>query len=140
LLGCGDERVVERFSPELGEEARDIAARAILTGVPFVGLEAEGNPHVEAAVALARIDQTLDGVGSNFWNMQPIRDLARVLPALARDSLPLRVFLEGRPIFGKQIKPAGAPTASSIGPRSTTSAARWRPRGKRSRPSPKRRS
>jgi hypothetical protein len=98
LLGCGDERMVERLSLELDAEARAIATRAILTGVPFAGLEVESQPHVDAALALVSVDQTLDGVSSNLWKMSPIWDLARRFPGL------LRVFVDGRPIFGKQIK------------------------------------
>ena len=89
LLGSGNESAVERAAAELeqrehAEEAKDIAARAILTGVPFVGLDVEGDAHVTAAVTLFRMDQTLDEVGSHVWNMTPIWDLARLLPSLSR--------------------------------------------------------
>jgi hypothetical protein len=110
LLGCGDQSVVDRVSaelssvaPELQAEARDIAARAVMTGVPFVGLDAEGDAHVAAAIALSKIDQARDDVGSSVWKMDPAWDLGRLFPALAREDHPFRTFLEGRPIFGERI-------------------------------------
>ena len=110
LFGSCDADAAERACAELSRrvrdaarlaEAQEIARRAVMTGVPFVGLDEEKSPHVEAAIALAKTDQTLDEMRSDSWNVEPIRDLATLFPELPRGSF--NAFVEGRPVFGKQI-------------------------------------
>ena len=110
LLGCGDQALASRAATEVARlvqepvaEAVEIARRAVLSGVPFVGLDAEGDCHVATAIVLSKMDQTLDDVKSSAWNMSPIWSLASLFPALGGTDHPFRIFLEGRPIFGKRI-------------------------------------
>ena len=116
-LGTGDEEVLTAVREELREfvefddpqefdRAVRVIERAVLGGLPFDGLDMEGEPHVVAAIALAFHGQDHLPTESNVWKMEAFEDLARSLEGSLPDDASeyFRYLLDGRPLFGQGIE------------------------------------
>ena len=115
LLGSKNLQAVEAltkkvkniFSDEnMGNITGQIVKQAIMEGVPFKDIEAENDLHVAAAIALADYDQKHLGTKSNFFSVIAFWDscegiMNEIDPKAATL---LKYFINGRPIFGTEIK------------------------------------
>ena len=119
VLGCKDEEVLRRVTdefdskvtfrnPSLKAEAHNVLRRAIFDydGNRWPDLEVEGEPHVFAAIVLAAHGQELLKTESNHWKMPGIWDfIEQNYPQFSGEGRKyLKVFVEGRGIFGRKIK------------------------------------
>jgi hypothetical protein len=104
MFGSGKRELVERHKSELSEEQLRIFERAVMQGVPFPELDAEGWDHILLMKRLFRDapDQTTGDVEmfGYVWLMDVMDELLEKLPAEARPLM--RRFIDGRPIFGKR--------------------------------------
>lgn len=104
LLGSRDAVVSARVTAALpldgDADARSIALRAIDEGVPLPEVGEEGPAHVAAALAFASLVPSVPTM-STVMGMSGFDRLATLLPALVQPKSPFRVFLAGRPLFGK---------------------------------------
>ncbi len=93
----------------------EIVERAIMTGVPFVGLEEETHLHSLAAYALAGDEQEWLVTDASTYHASASRDaLWRQYGKHAQPEIRafLRGLAEGIPIFGQRMQPDGAKYAA----------------------------
>lgn len=116
-LGTGDEEMVSAVREELRvmvdfddpqefDRAVRVIERAVFDGIPFEGLDVEGEPHVVAAIALAHHGQDHLPTESNVWKMEALEELSRTLEGTLPPEAAANLghLLDGRPIFGRGIE------------------------------------
>lgn len=116
LTGCGDDGVASRLieeldssvtfsDPILRDRAHAILRRVVHEPPRWADLEVEGEPHVFAALTLARHGQAHLETGSNGWKMPAFWDFIRQhhqeIPKPGRKYL--STFTKGRGVFARNI-------------------------------------
>jgi hypothetical protein len=115
LFRSQDERAARRICDRLAadhphgpeEELRQVSKiieRAIMSGVPFTGLDAETNLHSVAACALAIDEQDWLATHASNYHATAVEALRRQYGRYARPEIKafLRGLWEGVPLFGRQ--------------------------------------
>jgi hypothetical protein len=116
LLGSGDDalasQLIEEFDssvrfqdPTSRDQAHAILRRVVHEPPRWADLEVEGEPHVFAALTLAKHGQTHLETGSNVWKMPAFWDFIRQtheqIPKPGRKYL--STFTKGRGVFARNI-------------------------------------